>query len=221
MGTLIFDVDSTLLSIETLERILTTKLSPDKFIRFRAITEKGLKGEIPFPESLKVRLELAKPSKNDLIAFSDTLPSYITKGAKELISELKAQNHQIWLLSGGLKESLAPLPGIFGIPESRLVAVVPLWSDNGEFVGLDPNDQNSISKALGARPFVKEWQRPAWMIGDSVSDYSLLREGLVDDFILYTEHFQCSPLQALGLKETENMEALRRRLEDGGFLLKK
>lgn len=218
MATFVFDVDSTILNCESLEIILEKRLLPAQKKQIQTITELGLRGKIPFPESLRKRLAIASPMLADLHAFAKGLQNYLTQGMPDLLGKLHSQGHEIWLLSGGLKESLAPLPSLLGLPAERLIAVQLLWSDKGECLGLDPDDPNSHSKAAAAALFAPGWPSPRMAIGDAVSDYRLYEEGLVDDFILYTEHFRCTELLQKGVKEARDVLSLQERLKNGRFL---
>jgi HAD superfamily phosphoserine phosphatase-like hydrolase len=220
MGTCIFDVDSTLLRCESLELILKKKLSVANFKKFQEITQLGLRGEISFNESLKKRLQLACPTLQDVQEFALTLRQFLTPGFKELIDELKNNGHQIWLVSGAIKETLLPLAPLLKIPLERIIAVKVVWTLTGDFKSLDPQDPNSVSKVFGAKPHALLWPKPALMIGDSFSDYSLYNEGLVNNFILYTEHFKCPELMMLDVVQAKNVLELKQRLQDASFLPK-
>ena len=70
-GTVIFDFDSTIIKLESLEVILKNKLEdcPEKMVQIKNLTDKGMSGEINFHESISQRLAIAAPDYVDLINF--------------------------------------------------------------------------------------------------------------------------------------------------------
>lgn len=97
----VFDFDSTLMDGETLDIIAKeTKY----YKEIKEITEKGMKGELDFFESLTSRVSLLEGMKlkkvNEICA---SLP--IMKGAKETIKELKNKNYKCVCFSGGFKNA--------------------------------------------------------------------------------------------------------------------
>ena len=73
MGCVIFDFDSTLISVESLDEILSSKVQSNQELtsRLRSITDRGMSGDLPFSESLRLRLELVRPVLEDVRAFGN------------------------------------------------------------------------------------------------------------------------------------------------------
>ncbi len=215
MGTVVFDFDSTLIKHESLERLLLGKLAlqPDLQQKVRAITEEGLRGQIPFQISLSKRLLLAAPSKEDVLHAGTNALDAVTSGMKELINALQTGGVDVWLVSGGIRESLLPVGKFLGIPTAHILGVSLLWNEGGAFKGIDPNDPLSRSKVEGLREKALTWQRPRIAVGDAMSDYKLFEEGVVDHFILYTEHYQCPELLKTGIDKAANTAQLKNILE--------
>lgn len=215
MATIFFDFDSTLIKIETLERILEDKLKdqPEKKEKIKEITEAGMRGKISFNTSFKERLTLATPSRLDAELMGEKALNWITSGMEELISSLKRHQVDLWIVSGALKESVLPVGVHLGIEKDHILGVSLLWDRNGEYAGIDSTDPFSRSKVEGLRERSKEWQSPIIGIGDAMSDYRLLEEGIIERFILYTEHFRCKELMEKGLTMAENAYQLQLILE--------
>lgn len=97
----VFDFDSTLMDGETLDIIAK---ETEYYKEIKEITEKGMKGEIDFFESLISRVALLEGMKlkkvNEICA---SLP--IMKGAEETIKELKNKNYKCVCFSGGFKNA--------------------------------------------------------------------------------------------------------------------
>ena len=97
----VFDFDSTLMDGETLDIIAK---ETEYYKEIKEITEKGMKGEIDFFESLISRVALLEGMKlkkvNEICEF---LP--IMNGAEETIKELKNKNYKCVCFSGGFKNA--------------------------------------------------------------------------------------------------------------------
>lgn len=186
MATLFFDFDSTLVSIETLDQLLSEQLDPQTAAQVEAITRQGMNGEIPFVESLEKRLAIAKPTLQQLRAFGEKAIAYIAPGMPELIQRLQ-KNHRCLIASGGFTDIILPVAQALGIETSDVHAVTARWSKTGEFEGLQPNNPFCESKLAGLRRLEKQWELPTICVGDGMTDYALYQAKLVDYFIAYTE----------------------------------
>lgn len=97
----VFDFDSTLMDGETLDIIAK---ETEYYKEIKEITEKGMKGELDFFESLISRVALLEGMKlkkvNEICA---SLP--IMNGAEETIKELKNKNYKCVCFSGGFKNA--------------------------------------------------------------------------------------------------------------------
>jgi phosphoserine phosphatase len=92
-----FDMDSTIVDGEIIDEM--AKLAgAEKEVA--ALTEKGMKGEIDYVQSLRARVSLLKGlSVRSLEPFARTLK--LTKGSEELIASLKEMGFKVALISGG------------------------------------------------------------------------------------------------------------------------
>ena len=97
----VFDFDSTLMDGETLDII---SKETEYYKEIKEITEKGMKGEIDFFESLISRVALLEGMKLKKVnEICESLP--IMNGAKETIKELKNKNYKCVCFSGGFKNA--------------------------------------------------------------------------------------------------------------------
>ena len=69
MCTIFFDFDSTMISCESLDEIIKTKISDESLTieKISKITQLGMNGQISFIESLQRRLEYISLSKTDVV----------------------------------------------------------------------------------------------------------------------------------------------------------
>ncbi len=97
----VFDFDSTLMDGETLDIIAK---ETDYYEEIKEITEKGMRGELDFFESLTSRVALLKGMK--LKKVNEICESLkVMNGAKETIKELKKKNYKCVCFSGGFKNA--------------------------------------------------------------------------------------------------------------------
>ena len=106
----VFDFDSTLMEGETLEFIAKEyNLEP----LMKQITTEAMEGKIDFFESLIKRVNLLKGAKEEKIKeICENLP--YTKGAKEIITELKKMGYKVVCFSGGYETATIPAQNVLG-----------------------------------------------------------------------------------------------------------
>jgi phosphoserine phosphatase len=94
---IVFDMDSTIVDGEIIDEMAKLAGVGKKVA---AITEKGMRGEIDFPESLQRRVSLLKGLRiKNLESLARTFK--LTKGSEELILALKEMGFKVALISGG------------------------------------------------------------------------------------------------------------------------
>jgi HAD superfamily phosphoserine phosphatase-like hydrolase len=215
MATIVFDFDSTLIGCESLEKILLEKLTEDpcKLEKMHSLTNQGMSGEISFARSLTERLKIAQPTLDEVNAFGENAHRWMTPGIKKLISDLTLQSVDVWIVSGGLIESILPLAESLGVTPDKTQAVCLKWKEDGSFGGIDPKDKFSFSKLDGVREFAERWSHPRIGIGDGMSDYELFEHGLVDHFIAFTQHVKRQAVIETGASQAHNVFELREQLE--------
>lgn len=107
----VFDFDSTLMDGETLE-FLARELGIEKQVK--EITDKAMRGELDFFESLTKRVSLLKGLDiNTVNRICANLPTM--NGAKETISGLKEKGYKVVCFSGGFKNATIPFAQKMGL----------------------------------------------------------------------------------------------------------
>jgi len=212
----VFDFDSTLIDCESLEAILASRLTADERARIARITAAGMRGELAFAESLARRLAVARPRRQEVKAFVRELPDHLTSGMDTLISSLISGGHEVWIVSGGFREVVLPLAEQLGVPADHVLAVQPVWAEDGRFAGLKPDDPMAQQKWQGVEAAQAEgrpWPRPAVAVGDGMTDHELWAHGLVDHFVAYTEHARREAVVTAAGFEAADAKELARILE--------
>ncbi len=94
---IVFDMDSTIVEGEIIDEMARAAGVGKKVA---TITEKGMRGEMDYSESLRLRVSLLKGlSVKSLESISETVQ--LTKGSEELINALKEMGFKVALISGG------------------------------------------------------------------------------------------------------------------------
>ena len=189
--TVAFDFDSTLISCESLDELLSELLTgrPEDAARVRALTVEGMEGHISFCESLTRRLAIARPTHDQLEAFGTRILKHLTPGIEVVVGD------DAWIVSGALEEIVWPVSDYLGVPRERVLA--------------SSLDRECLEKHELVAPVAADWPAPRIAVGDGMSDYALLREGLVDHFIAFTAHVRREAVIATGAPEARSVSELQ------------
>lgn len=183
-----FDVDSTLLRVESLDMAIEAALdrlpdSQDARDRLHDITDAGMTGRMALRDSLNARLELAGLDRTLISSIADLLRKRMTPGFKPLLSRLRNEGDELHAISGGFRDLLDPALQDLGFEESQIHANRFLF--DGESVsGLDPDcplsrngGKAQILAAIGSHA------DQVIMVGDGMTDFEAFEQGAADRFI--------------------------------------
>lgn len=107
----VFDFDSTLMDGETIEFLAEQIGIKDKV---KEITDRAMRGELDFFESLQYRVSLLKGLKVETVnQICKSLP--VMKGAKEVVCGLKEKGYKVVCFSGGFKNATVPFAEKLGL----------------------------------------------------------------------------------------------------------
>lgn len=215
MATVIFDFDSTLITCESLEVILSKKkLSNEMMDQIREITNQGMSGTITFLSSLEQRMKVIPLYKQNFIDFGHEAVKYLTPGIKELVNKLNEQLVDVWIVSGAVREAMLPVAKQLNIPEKNVLGVELIFSLTGEYQEIDMLKPISRSKWQGAQSVVSQWSSPKIAVGDGMTDYALYEHHLVDRFITFTKNIRRLAVVAKGSPEACTIEELRQKIQE-------
>ncbi|EOA19198.1 hypothetical protein CARUB_v10007876mg [Capsella rubella] len=145
-------------------------------------------GSVPFEEALAARLSLFKPSLAKVEEYLEKRPPRLSPGIEELVKKLRANNIDVYLISGGFRQMISPVASILGIPRENIFANNLLFGNSGEFLGFDENEPTSRSggKAKAVEQIRKgRFYKTMAMIGDGATDLEARKPGGADLFICY------------------------------------
>lgn len=180
-----FDVDSTLLAVESLDFVLTRKLGPAAAGQIEALTSGGMNGTMSFRQSLMARLDLTSLKRSDIAAAAVELRHHLTPGMTELLSDLRARGDQVRAVSGGFEDVLRLALRDLGFGAGEAFANRFLW-ENETVAGIDtanPLSDNGGKPKLLSGLRANGQYSAIWMVGDGVTDLETLTHGAADHFI--------------------------------------
>lgn len=175
-GLIVFDMDSTLISIECIDEIARLN---NRYTKVSAITEAAMRGEIDFGESLKQRVACLEGIKE---CYLESLfnPIPFNPGALELIQVLKVAGWRTALVSGGFTWFADKVKTAL-----KLDAVVAnqLEVSNGELTGkVLGGIVDAKMKAHQLKLLAEKWQIPVnrtVAVGDGANDALMLEAAAV------------------------------------------
>lgn len=168
----VFDFDSTLMDGETLE-FLAEQIGIKKEVK--EITDRAMRGELDFFESLQYRVSLLKGLNVETVnQICKSLP--VMPGAKEVVSGLKDKGYRVVCFSGGFKNATVPFAEKLGL-DADFSNI--LHSKDGVLTGLVGgemmfNDSKGemlkrLQAVLGISP------DETLVVGDGANDLSMFR----------------------------------------------
>lgn len=172
-----FDVDSTLVTIEGIDVLANG--APE----IAALTDAAMNGLIPLDQVYARRLDIIKPTRDDVAKLGKTYVNSIVDGVQETIAALHDAGALVHLITGGIEQAILPLAETLGIPERNVHAVRLRFGASGDYEDFDrrsflarPGGKELVVRDMRARSHGK-----AAFVGDGVSD--LEAKDAVDLFI--------------------------------------
>lgn len=183
-----FDVDSTLLRVESLDTAIEHALSgrddaAEISEQLHTLTQAGMTGRMELRDSLTRRLAIIPLDRGDIGQVSERLRRQITPGMKPILRQLREQGDECHAISGGFTDLLEPVLEDLGFDRAEIHANTMLF-DGQTVVGLDldnPLSRNGgkadILNRIGARA------DQTIMVGDGMTDFEAYEQGAADRFI--------------------------------------
>ena len=190
--TLIFDFDSTLVRIETLEALADIALEGHvdaESIRARmaSLTDRAMAGEVDFGEALRARLAMLPLTRAHVQTLADRILDEGTPSVRRNLRFFNENAASIIILSGGFREVIAPVAERLGVPADRVICNDLIYDADGVVTGVD--DANPLSHENGKPTVIKALglTGPVVMVGDGWNDAEVKLGGAADRFYAFTE----------------------------------
>jgi len=172
-----FDVDSTLVTIEGIDVLAGGN---PEIVR---LTDAAMNGEVPLDEVYGRRLEIIRPSRNDIYALAERYLASLVDGAEETIAALQAGGANVRLVTAGIEQAVLPLAQRLNIAPRAVHAVALEFNDDGSYKDFDRRSllARAGGKELVVRAVLARSKGASAFVGDGVTD--LDAKPVVDLFI--------------------------------------
>ncbi|MBZ9631350.1 phosphoglycerate dehydrogenase [Salegentibacter sp. LM13S] len=191
----VIDFDSTFTQVEALDVLGEISLAndPDKqknLDEVESLTDKGMKGEISFRESLVERIRLLKANKSDLPKLVENLGKRVSSSFVRNREFFNDHHKNIYIVSNGFKEFIVPIVEPYGVKPENVFANTFEFNEDGDIVGFDKD--NVLSSNNGKVEQLKrlKLKGDVYVIGDGYTDYEIKAAGLANKFYAFTENVE-------------------------------
>lgn len=192
-----FDFDGTLYPGESLEEVLDFALAdaPDREQRVSDLLDlgrRGMEGVLPFEDSLRGRLAIARPHRRHIEAWVDRAVGRLRPHWRTLLDALSSAGHTVRVMSGGFQSCIVPVAAHLGLSADVVSSNRFRFGSDGWVLGLDEDEP--LSRSGGKPETVRSWARTAdvpglrVIVGDGATDLEAVAEGACDAMIGYGVH---------------------------------
>ncbi len=189
----VIDFDSTFTKVEGLDELAAIALKGhkdhDKIVgEIKAITDKGMAGEIGFAESLKARVALLPANRSHVADLIEFLMGKISDSFARNEAFLRENAPSVYIVSSGFKDFIVPVAMSMGILEENIYANTFVYDADGNITGYD--ETNLLSQDKGKVKLLQslDFEGDIYAIGDGYTDYELRESGLANKFFAFTEN---------------------------------
>lgn len=192
-----FDFDGTLYPGESLEEVLDLALA-DVADRERRVSElldlgrRGMEGTLPFEQSLRGRLAIARPHRRHIEAWVDQAVGRLRPHWRGLLDALSSAGHTVRVMSGGFRSCIVPVAAHLGLSASVVSSNRFEYGADGWVTGLD--EAEPLSRSGGKPETVRSWAGTTdvpglrVIVGDGATDLEAVADGACDAMIGYGVH---------------------------------
>ena len=190
---LVFDFDSTFTQVEGLDEVADIALQghPDQaavVAQIRALTDRGMAGEIGFQESLAKRLALLGANERHLAPLIARLQTKVSESIRRNKDFFRQFADRIYVVSCGFREFIEPVVAEIGILTSHVLANTFPIDAAGDITGCDPANVLSRDGGKIRQLVLLDLDGPVYVLGDGYTDYQIREAGLAHRFYAYTEN---------------------------------
>ena len=182
-NSIILDVDSTLSDVEGIDWLAAQRGSEIETWS-TGLTERAMQGEIPIEAVYGERMRIVKPTLPEIRELGKVYIKRMATRAAETIAELRANEVEVVMVSGGLREAILPLARELGVGEENVYAVSVFFDEDGAYAGFD--DASLLTRQSGKRTIVGQMhlKGPILAVGDGMTDCEI--KSVVQGFAAFT-----------------------------------
>ena len=162
---MVFDCDSTLVSIEGID-----ELAGEKTEEIRLLTDLAMEGSIALEEVYGRRLAIIDPTREQVEAIGRKYVETLVDDAREVVAALRWLGKEVRVVSGGLRPPVEAVAAALGIDSARVAAVDIYFDGEGRYV--DYERESPLARSGGKPDVLAAWglPRPALLVGDGATD---------------------------------------------------
>ncbi len=163
-----FDCDSTLSRVEGIDELAARAGCKAEIA---ALTEAAMNGEVALDDVYGARLERVRPDRAALDWLAERYIDETVDGASEAIATLQRLGKSVYVVSGGLRQSVVQFARTLGVDAAHVFAVDVFFDRSGAYARFDhasPLARND-GKAVVCRA-IGELQGAVALVGDGVTD---------------------------------------------------
>lgn len=212
-ATFVFDFDSTLVRVETLEALADLALAgaPDaEAVRAEIgrLTDQAMNGEVDFGEALRRRLALLPLTREHVRALAGRILEESAPSVRRNLAFFRDNAQRIVIVSGGFREIIAPVAEWLGVAPERVLCNDLTYDSEGRVTGVD--DASPLSHAAGKAEAISglTLPRPVVMVGDGWTDAEVKQAGAADRFYAFTEIIRRAPVVEAADAEARSIDEL-------------
>jgi len=170
-----FDCDSTLSKIEGIDELARRVGLEEQMSR---LTDAAMNGELPLEAVYGQRLETIKPDQDSIDWLAELYIAEIVDGVRDVFAYLLAQGKEVHIVSGGLRQAIAPLASYLGLQNGHVHAVDIYFNADGSYRDYDQSSPlaRTGGKAEICRQLIQT-QGSLVMIGDGKTDMEAKQAG--------------------------------------------
>ena len=181
-ASVVIDVDSTLCGVEGID-VLASRRGPDIGRAIAAVTERAMNGELSLESVYAQRLELIRPTADDIRALADAYAAALAPDAASVIERLRSRGVRLVLVSGGIRQAIAPVAKMLGFSEHDVNAVSLSFDHAGKYSGYDSTSPLTTQRGKRAVVAGLDLPRPTLAMGDGSTDVAM--RDAADAFAVY------------------------------------
>lgn len=180
----VFDIDSTVIKLETLNDIITKKcIDKEKANQLNEISSKALIGEYDYHEAMVKRFYLNKLTKKDFTNENECIKNNLVEGIKDILSFISKNKGIVYFVSGGFLINILYVAKLLHI-EKEYVYANDFETKNNELILKNSSLTYVDGKIQVCEEIKKKYQNPfVIMIGDGITDLNVWKARASDEFI--------------------------------------
>lgn len=182
-ASVVLDVDSTLCGIEGIDWLATLRGS-ELGSKVAELTDRAMRGELPLGSLYGERLELVRPTREEIDALGAAYVGALAPGASRAVRRLREAGRRVVLVSGGIREAILPVAAALGISAEDVHAVSLRFAGDGAYLGHDT--QSPLTTDSGKRTIVEALHLPRRVLAVGDGNTDLAMRSVVDTFAAFT-----------------------------------